>query len=124
MLAQPRGGGAGRYNLAMSIFERHLFVCQNRRAPGHPKGSCAEKEAAAALDRLKQLAFEAGLQGRVRINSAGCLGLCAEGLTIVVYPEAVWYGRVTLDDVDEVFNEHVRNGRPVERLRIDAPPPR
>jgi (2Fe-2S) ferredoxin len=105
----------------MSIFERHLFVCQNRRPPGHPKGCCAEKGAAETLDRLKQLAFEAGLKGRVRINSAGCLGLCAEGLTLVVYPEAVWYGRVTPDDLDEIFNEHVLKGRPVERLRIDAP---
>lgn len=105
----------------MSIYERHLFVCQNRRAPGNPKGCCAEKGAAEVLDRLKQLAFEAGLKGRVRINSAGCLGLCAQGLTVVVYPEAVWYGGVTPQDADEIFHEHVVNGRPVERLRIDAP---
>ena len=105
----------------MSIFERHLFVCQNRRRPGHPKGCCGEKGAIEALDRLKQLAFEAGLKGRVRINSAGCLGLCATGLTVVVYPEAVWYGSVTPGDADEIFHEHVIHGRPVERLRIDAP---
>ena len=39
-------------------------------------------------------------------------------MTVVVYPEAVWYGHVTPDDVDELFNEHVLNGRPVERLRL------
>ena len=39
-------------------------------------------------------------------------------MTIVVYPEAVWYGGVTLADVDEIFNEHVLHGRPVERLRL------
>ena len=44
---------------------------------------------------------------------------------MVVYPEAVWYGRVTPEDADEIFREHVLEGRPVERLRIDAggPPP-
>jgi (2Fe-2S) ferredoxin len=108
----------------MSIFERHVFVCVNRRPPGHPKGCCAEKGAPEVLDRLKEMAFEAGLKGRVRINSAGCLGMCADGLTLVIYPEAVWYGHVTPQDVDEIFREHVLNGRPVERLRVDAPPAR
>jgi len=105
----------------MVPFERHVFVCENRRPAGHPKGCCAEKNAAAVAARLRELAFEAGLKGRVRINSAGCLGHCEDGLTLVVYPEAVWYGHVTPHDVEEIFREHVVGGRPVERLRIDAP---
>jgi (2Fe-2S) ferredoxin len=105
----------------MSLFERHVFVCENRRPPGHPKGCCAERNAAAVAGRLRELAFEAGLKGRVRINSAGCLGHCERGLTLVVYPEAVWYGNVTPADVEEIFREHVLGGRPVERLRIDGP---
>lgn len=104
----------------MSIFERHVFVCQNRREPDNPKGCCADKGAAEVLDRLRELAFNAGLKGRVRINSAGCLGQCAAGLTLVVYPEAVWYRNVTLEDVEEIFNEHVLHGRPVKRLRLDG----
>jgi len=70
--------------------------------------------------RLKKLAFDAGLRGRVRINSAGCLDQCEHGVAVVVYPEAVWYGGVTVADVDELFREHVLNGRPVERLRLDS----
>ena len=69
------------------------------------------------LDRLKKLTYDAGLKGRVRINKAGCLGRCGTGASIVVYPEAVWYGRVKLEDIDEIFSEHVLGGRPVERLR-------
>jgi (2Fe-2S) ferredoxin len=95
-----------------------VFVCENRREPGDPKGCCAAKGAEAVRSRLKELVFEAGLRGRVRINSAGCLDQCAHGVTIVVYPEAVWYGHVTLDDVDELFREHVLGGRPVARLRL------
>lgn len=70
--------------------------------------------------RLKRLAFEAGLRGRVRINKAGCLDQCEHGVAVVVYPEAVWYGGVTPEDCDELFHEHVIHGRPVERLRIEA----
>ena len=104
----------------MKPFERHVFVCENRRDPDNPKGCCARKGAAEIRDQLKLLTFEAGLKGRVRVNSAGCLGHCALGATLVVYPEAVWYGKVTIDDVDELFREHIVNGKPVERLRVDA----
>jgi (2Fe-2S) ferredoxin len=98
--------------------ERHVFVCLNRRDPSDPKGCCAAKGAEEVRSRLKELTFQAGLRGRVRINNAGCLDQCAHGVTVVVYPEAVWYGGVTPDDVDELFREHVQNGRTVERLRL------
>ncbi|HKQ59851.1 MAG TPA: (2Fe-2S) ferredoxin domain-containing protein [Candidatus Polarisedimenticolaceae bacterium] len=102
----------------MPVLERHVFVCENEREPSNPKGCCALKGSEEIRDRLKQLAHQAGLKGRVRINSAGCLDQCAHGVTIVIYPEAVWYGHVTLADVEELFHEHVLHGRPVERLRL------
>ena len=40
----------------------------------------------------------------------------AAGPVLVVYPDAVWYGRVTLDDVDEIIESHIIGGKPVERL--------
>ena len=107
------------YNAAMPPLERHVFVCVNRRSADDKRGCCAAREAEEVRSRLKQLAHAAKLRGRVRINGAGCLDQCAHGVTIVVYPEAVWYGGVTLDDVDELFREHVLAGRPVERLRLE-----
>ena len=95
-----------------------MFVCLNERDPSNPKGCCAAKGAKEIKAKLKRMAYEAGLKGRVRINSAGCLDSCEYGVTVVIYPEAVWYARVTLDDVDELFHEHVLNGRPVERLLL------
>jgi (2Fe-2S) ferredoxin len=104
----------------MPPLERHVFVCENERAAENPKGCCASKNGAEVRSRLKRLAYEAGLRGCVRINRAGCLDQCEHGVTVVVYPEAVWYGGVTVADCDEIFNEHVLNGRPVERLRIES----
>jgi (2Fe-2S) ferredoxin len=54
----------------------------------------------------------------VRVNQAGCLDRCAEGPVIVVYPEEIWYTYVDKDDIDEIIEEHLVNGRVVERLRI------
>ena len=102
----------------MPPYERHVFICENLRGPDDPRGCCAAKGAAAVRSRLKQLTHDAKLKGRVRINGAGCLDQCEHGVTIVVYPEAVWYGGVTVDDVDEIFRSHVLGGQPVERLRL------
>jgi (2Fe-2S) ferredoxin len=39
-------------------------------------------------------------------------------VTVVVYPEGVWYGGVRTEDVQAIVDEHLIGGRPVERLRI------
>jgi (2Fe-2S) ferredoxin len=54
----------------------------------------------------------------VRINTAGCLDRCAEGPVMVVYPEAVWYTYLDHEDIEEIIQEHLVNGRVVERLLI------
>jgi (2Fe-2S) ferredoxin len=38
---------------------------------------------------------------------------------MVVYPEEVWYGQVSPEDVDEIIENHIVGGNPVERLRTD-----
>jgi len=107
-----------RYNPGMPLYERHVFVCENERPPESPKGSCSAKGGREVRARLKDAVAKAGLVGRVRVNSAGCLGQCAEGVTVVVYPEAVWYGHVRVEDVDRIVEEHLVGGRPVEDLRL------
>ena len=70
-------------------------------------------------ERMKELVKRYELNKKVRVNRAGCLDACAYGPSMVVYPEAVWYGRVELPEVDEIFQDHILNGRPVKRLMID-----
>jgi (2Fe-2S) ferredoxin len=96
-------------------YEAHVFCCTNRRPAGHPRGCCADKGSEELRDYMKNRARELGLK-KVRINNAGCLDRCELGPTVVVYPEGVWYGKVTLDDVDEIVDAHIVGGRPVERL--------
>jgi (2Fe-2S) ferredoxin len=98
-------------------FEHHVFVCENRRPDGSPKGCCASKGAPAVREALKAELARRGLQGRVRANAAGCLDACDRGVAVVVYPEGVWYGGVTVADVPEIVERHLVGGQPVERLR-------
>jgi (2Fe-2S) ferredoxin len=99
-------------------FERHVFVCENRRPDGHPRGCCARKGGAEVKEALKAALKARGLQGRVRANAAGCLDACEHGAAMVVYPEGVWYGGVTPEDVPEIVESHLVRGVPVDRLII------
>lgn len=105
----------------MSIYKKHVFVCLNERAADHPRGCCSAKGSTEIRMRLKEETEKAGLRPGVRINAAGCLGLCENGPMMVVYPEGVWYARVKPEDVEEIVREHLAGGKPVERLRLKFP---
>ena len=105
-------------DLRLPAFERHVFVCHNVRPADAPRRSCTADGKSDLHTRLSQLTKDAGLAGRVRINKSGCLDQCEHGPTVVVYPEAVWYGNVRPEDAEEIVAEHLVGGRPVERLRI------
>ena len=100
----------------MPRYVRHVFVCINRRTPDHPKGCCAEKGSEEIQIQLKMAIKERNLSQQVRVNKAGCLDACGFGATVVVYPEGVWYGGVTLADVSEILHKHIIGGEVVERL--------
>jgi (2Fe-2S) ferredoxin len=99
-------------------FRHHVFVCENHREPGDPRGCCADRGGGEVREALKNELSRRGLKGTMRANSAGCLDACAEGPVIVVYPEGVWYGHVTPADVPEIVEKHLLGGVPVERLRL------
>lgn len=102
----------------MPHFERHVFICTNRRDPDNPKGCCAQKGSEAICEAFKKELHSRGLKGRMRANASGCLDQCARGPTVVVYPEQVWYCVPNVEDVKEIVEEHLVHGRPVERLRM------
>ena len=88
----------------MAKFQRHLFICVNEREPDDPRGCCAARGGMEIAAAFKKALYSRGLKRIVRPNKAGCLDQCALGVTVVVYPEGVWYGHVTVDDVDEIVD--------------------
>jgi len=106
----------------MPTFQRHVFVCVNERPAGHPKGCCKSRGGPEVRDALKAELGARGLSKVIRANNAGCLDQCEQGVTVVVYPEQVWYGHVTVDDIPEIVDRHLVRGEFVERLMLPDQP--
>lgn len=102
----------------MSYFEHHVFICTNQRDAGEP--CCASVGGSAMFAHAKERIGELkkGGPGGIRINKAGCLGRCEQGPVMVVYPQGTWYSFIDQSDIDEIIDEHLLNGRTVERLKI------
>jgi (2Fe-2S) ferredoxin len=102
----------------MSRFQKHIFICINERKADDKRGFCASRGSLDLLDYIKGRVHELDLKGKVRVNKAGCLDACAQGPTLVVYPDAVWYAPRNKEDMEEILIEHIQNNQPVERLIV------
>lgn len=99
-------------------FQYHVFFCLNQRDDG--SACCMDKGAEAAFDHMKSRVKQLNLNsaGKVRVNRAGCFDRCGEGPLLVIYPQAVWYTFVDNEDIDEIIESHLVNGKIVERLAV------
>jgi (2Fe-2S) ferredoxin len=57
------------------------------------------------------------LEGEVMVTATGCVGLCEKGPIVMIYPQQVWYGEVTEDDIDDILDA-LEEGTVVDRLSI------
>ena len=102
----------------MNKFEKHIFICENIRDEAHPKQSCGRLGGIENREKFKKRLRELGLTETIRANSSGCLGTCKHGPVAVVYPEVRWYGKIKLDDVEEIIQSDLINNEIVKRLEI------
>jgi (2Fe-2S) ferredoxin len=80
----------------------HVLVCTNDR--GGERKSCADNNSKLIKANLKNTVNEKGWKGKVRISTSGCMGVCAKGSNVIIYPQNVWLSEVTPDDVGEIVS--------------------
>ena len=91
-----------------STHEKHILVCGGTGCTS----SGSEKMIQAIENEIKSNKLEE----EVCVIRTGCHGLCALGPIMIVYPDNVFYSMVKLEDIKEIFDEHIIKGEPVKRL--------
>lgn len=96
----------------------HIFVCSSSRINGQQKGFCLQKDSIQIINNFMEEIDERELSGEVIVTNTGCLAICDKGPIVIIYPEGIWYGSVTPDDVEEIMDLHIEGGEVVKRLEI------
>ncbi|MHC5087895.1 MAG: (2Fe-2S) ferredoxin domain-containing protein, partial [Planctomycetota bacterium] len=60
-----------------------------------------------------------GIADSTEIHLSGCLGMCKKGPILIVNPGYVMYGNLKIEDMSEIVQKHLIDGRPVARLTIE-----
>lgn len=86
----------------------HIMVCGGT--------GCTSSNSMKIIAGLEELIRINRMQDDVKVVKTGCFGLCAEGPIVMIYPDHIMYTLVQPEDVNEIFDSHVKNGKPVKRL--------
>jgi (2Fe-2S) ferredoxin len=104
----------------MEPYSRHVIVCTGGFCSPDRGGRALYAHLASLLER-EDLLFG---PDRVKRGETPCLGVCAGGPIVVVYPEGTWYAGVTPELLERIVVEHLKGGRPVEEAVFHSLRPR
>lgn len=104
---------SAKYQSDLANYKHVIHVCAGT--------GCISSNSQLALAAFEKEIKLRGLEKEVQIKQVGCMGLCAAGPIVSVYPDGILYKRVTAADVVEILDALDRT--PVERLLIDTNTP-
>jgi (2Fe-2S) ferredoxin len=88
---------------------RLLYVCEG--------GDCTERGSGDLHDKIKeQMASFDPNEERVKVRRYPCFGGCEAGINVTLFPDRVFYSHVKEDDVPEIVEHVLGEGKPVDRL--------
>ena len=107
--------------VAAAPITHHVFVCTGT--------SCSAVNSAEVKATFERELLARGIlfgkekkgknpHGSIVLTECASVGFCAIGPAVMVYPDGVWYAQVRPADVTEIIEEHILNGRIVERLAL------
>ena len=85
---------------------RQIHVCINNRNGESP--SCGYRGSEEVVEELRKVCKELNLKGKVRVVRSGCLDVCAFGPNMMIWPEGLWYMKVTKTDVPQIVDTYLK----------------
>lgn len=76
------------------------------------------------MEKFKELGADVSIlssHDKVTIVPTGCHGFCEQGVLVVIPEFDITYVKVKPEDVEEIVNSHIKDGKPVERLLYTDP---
>lgn len=107
--------------VAYAPVRHHVFVCNGKSCTA--VGSAEVREAFDSELKARGMLYGKekkgkNPQGSIVLTDCSSVGFCAVGAAVLVYPDGIWYAQVRAADVPEIIEEHLVNGRVVERLAL------
>ena len=93
--------------------KRHIVLCGGT--------GCLSNHSKEIKEHFEQLLEEKGVTYKATVNQVGCFGFCSQGPFVKIYPEDTLYRLVTIEDVEEIVDEDIIDGKVVERLLYEDP---
>ena len=76
------------------------------------------------IARFRELGADVSIlsaHDKVTIVPTGCHGFCEQGVLVIIPDFDITYVKVKPEDVEEIVNSHIKDGKPVERLLYTDP---
>jgi (2Fe-2S) ferredoxin len=86
-------------------YKKFVCVCTHVRTDGRAACANAGRGGDEVFAQLKEGVAKAGLKAQIRVTRSGCLGLCAHGPNLLIYPEGQWRSGVSPADVPGLLKE-------------------
>lgn len=102
--------------------KRRIYICDSHKPKVHGGGCCSDKGSQNLLQEFAEGLQGANLHQEVELIPTTCLSQCLTGISIRVWPDQVYYGKVKEADIQEIVTEHLIENKPVERIRIHPQP--
>ncbi|WP_434510655.1 NADH-ubiquinone oxidoreductase-F iron-sulfur binding region domain-containing protein [Desulfitobacterium sp. AusDCA] len=82
---------------------------------------CHSSESEVIVQLFQSELENRGLADQIKVIASGCFGFCEQGPIVKVFPDNVFYTRVSVKDVKEIIDSHLIHGEVVERLLFEDP---
>ncbi len=85
---------------------------------------CVANGSLKVIEKFKELGADVSTltdYDKMTIVPTGCHGFCEQGVLVIIPEKHVTYVKVKEADVEEIYNSHIKNNKPVERLLYTDP---